>query len=70
MKAEAITALESLRKGAEVFVKYILPSAIMAVAASPELRDFFSENPSLAAYAPIINVALISIVEQWKAHFN
>ena len=50
-------------KSLRTLVLYILPSTILAIVISPELRSYIEENPQTASYAPLINTLLITIVE-------
>lgn len=51
----------SLLKSLKVFVVYMLPSVVVAVLLSPELRDLIVNNAKLAGYYPIINLVLVAI---------
>lgn len=50
-------------KVVRITITFIIPSVLVALLSSPELREFFANNPSLTAYAPIINVILIALVD-------
>lgn len=46
----------SIIKGAKVTVIYIIPSLLAALMVSPELRDYITKKPELAALWPMINI--------------
>lgn len=55
-----------LIKGLKILLVYILPSVLIAVAVSPELRSVLEDNPKLAVYAPVINIGLITLATEVK----
>ena len=44
-------------------IGYLFTSVLIAVIASPELQTLIASNPALLVYAPVINVALVAMVE-------
>lgn len=55
--------LLAVLKGAKVLIVYILPSAIVALLVSSELRDYLLAKPELIGLIPMINVVLATVAD-------
>lgn len=59
---------ETIIKVLKVVFVYILPSVIIAVLYSAEFQQLLLSKPALVAYVPIINVALVALLNELKEH--
>ncbi len=53
-------------KGLKILVVYILPSALVALLLSSELRDYLATKPELVGIVPVINVVLVTVADLVK----
>lgn len=56
----------AILKGLKILVVYILPSALVALLLSSELRDYLGERPELVGLVPVINVVLVTVADLIK----
>jgi len=66
VKAIGIEVLYSILQGVKLFLTWILPTALVAVLASSEFRDYLATKPEVAAVMPVINVVLFALVDAIK----
>lgn len=63
VKEAFIDLVLAILKGAKILIVYVLPSALVALLLSSELREYLTTRPELIGLVPAINVVLVAVAD-------